>query len=246
MRLNRLPFVALVVCFACTCAKPVSRSPASVHLTRVVGYLASWGVRSKGTRIAHLPAKDLTHIFYAFAKIGNDGRVVLMDPCVDTGACGSPPTVGSGGNFAELARLKQRNPHLKLAISIGGWTDSGKFSDAALTDASRRLFTESAIDLFIRQRPGLFDGIDIDWEFPVAGGIEVNVVRPAYKDNFSLLLGELRRRLDAQGAIDHRHYELTIAASARPQEIANVEIARVEPLLDFINVMSYDYHSGPG
>ncbi|HEY4954345.1 MAG TPA: hypothetical protein VII02_05625, partial [Gemmatimonadaceae bacterium] len=77
MRLNRLPFLVLAICFECTCAKPVAQSPASVHPTRVVGYFASWGVRSKGTRIADLPAKDLTHIFYAFAKIGNDGRVTL-------------------------------------------------------------------------------------------------------------------------------------------------------------------------
>ena len=246
MHLNRLSYIVLAICFACTSAKPVSESPSSSHPTRVVGYFASWGVRSKGTRIADLPAKDLTHIYYAFAKIGNEGRVVLSDPCIDVGACDSTSTVGTGGNFAELERLKLGNPHLRLAISIGGWTDSGKFSDAALTDGSRKLFTESAIDLFIRRRPGLFDGIDIDWEFPVAGGMEGNVERPADKENFTLLLGELRRQLDAQGAIDHRHYELTIAASARPQEIANVEIARIEPLLDFINVMTYDYHSGPG
>ena len=157
----------------------------------------------------------------------------------------SPSTAGTGGNFFELGRLKARNPNLKLAISIGGWTDSGKFSDAALTDASRRLFTESAIDLFIRQRPGLFDGIDIDWEFPVEGGLEGNVERPADKENF-LSCSASCAGARCAGAIDHRHYELTIAASARPQEIANVEIARIEPLLDFINVMTYDYHSGPG
>jgi len=243
MRLNPLPFVALAIAFGCTSTKPASESPVSAHPARVVGYLASWGVGSKGTRIADLPAKDLTHIFYAFAKIGNDGRVVLFNRCVDIGACDSARTGAAGGNFAEIAQLKARNPHLKLAISIGGWTDSGKFSDAALTDSSRRLFTESALDLFIRQRPGLFDGIDVDWEFPVEGGMEGNVERPVDKANFTLLLSELRRQLDAQGAIDHRHYELTIAASARPQEIANVEIARIEPLLDFINVMTYDYHS---
>jgi chitinase len=213
---------------------------------RVVGYFASWDVKSKGTRIADLPARDLTHIYYAFAKIGSDGRVVLSDPCVDIGVCVSPATADSGGNFAALGRLKALNPHLKLAISIGGWTDSGKFSDAALTDASRRLFTESAIDLFIRQRPGLFDGIDIDWEFPVEGGLDGNVERPADKQNFTLLLRELRRQLDAQGTTDSRHYELTIAASARLEEIANVEVALIEPLLDFINVMTYDYHEAPG
>jgi chitinase len=245
MRLSRLlllfPPIALAVAFA----HPASESSAAGP-KHVVGYFASWGVKSKGTRIADLPAKDLTHIYYAFAKIGDDGRVVLSDPCTDIGACDSTPPLNPGGNFAELTRLKARNPQLKLTISIGGWTDSGKFSDAALTDSTRRLFTGSALDLFFRQRPGLFDGIDIDWEFPVAGGMEGNVERPADKRNFTLLLAELRRELDAQGAKDHRHYELTIAASARPQEIANVEISRIEPLLDFINVMTYDYHSGPG
>jgi chitinase len=246
MRLNRFSFVVFATCLTCTSAKPVSTPSAGVHPMRVVGYLASWGVRSKGTRIAQLPAKDLTHIFYAFAKIGNDGRVMLGDPCVDTGVCETASVVGAGGNFAELERLKQRNPHLKLVISIGGWTGSGKFSDAALTDASRRLFAESAIDVFIRQRPGLFDGIDIDWEFPVEGGMKGNVERPADKENFTLLLAELRRQLDAQGVIDRRQYILAIAASARLEEIGNVEIARIEPLLDFMNVMTYDYHSGPG
>jgi chitinase len=206
--------------------------PLSEHSPpRVVGYLASWGVGSKGTRIANLPARDLTHIFYAFGNVEADGRAGVDNP---------------GTNFEELAALKARNPHLKLSISIGGWTGSGRFSNAALTDSSRELFTRSAIDLFIRQHPGLFDGIDIDWEFPVEGGLEGNVERPADKGNFTLFLASLRRALDAEGARNHRHYELTIAASARPQEIANVEIARIEPLLDFINVMTYDYHEGPG
>ncbi len=211
---------------------------------RIVGYLASWGVRSKGTRIADLPAKDLSHIFYAFGKIGDDGRVALGDPCVDIGVCETGTPTNPGGNFAELRRLKQQNPHLKLVVSIGGWTGSGKFSDAALTDASRRLFTESAIDVFIRQTQGLFDGIDLDWEFPVSGGLETNVKRPEDKQNFTLLLGELRRQLDAEGAKDGRHYELAIAVSANPRAIANLEIGGIVPLLDFINVMTYDYYAG--
>jgi chitinase len=246
VRIDRHSLVVAAIALAFAFAKPVTDSSTVAPPKRVVGYFASWGVKSKGTRIADLPAKDLTHIYYAFAKIGNDGRVILSDPCIDIGVCGSTPPLNAGGNFAEFAKLKARNPHLKFTISIGGWTDSGKFSDAALTDSTRRLFTSSALDLFMRQRPGLFDGIDIDWEFPVAGGMEGNVERPADKENFTLLLAELRRELDAQGAKDHKHYELTIAASARPQEIANVEIERIEPLLDFINVMTYDYHSGPG
>src|SRR5687768_1085499 len=170
----------------CTSAQTSAARPGPSPSMRVVGYLASWGVRSKGTRIADLPAKDLTHIFYAFGKLGDDGRVTLGDPCIDVGTCTTSPAVNPGGNFAELKLLKQRFPHLKLLVSLGGWTGSGKFSDAALTDSTRRLFTESAIDTYIRQTAGLFDGIDIDWEFPVSGGLETNVKRPEDKQNFTL------------------------------------------------------------
>jgi chitinase len=213
---------------------------------RVVGYMASWGVRTKGASVAALPARQLTHIFYAFALIGTDGSVTLGDRCLDVGACGPEAELPAHplGNFGELKLLKARNPRLKLAISVGGWGGSARFSDAALTDSTRRRFSESAIDLFIRRWPGLFDGIDIDWEFPVQGGMKGNVERPADKENFTLLLSELRRELDAQGQKDNRHYELTIAASARPSEIANLELGRIVPLLDFINVMTYDYHTG--
>ncbi|HUQ99817.1 MAG TPA: glycoside hydrolase family 18 protein [Gemmatimonadaceae bacterium] len=213
---------------------------------RVVGYLASWGVRSKGTRINALPARQLTHIFYAFGRIGTDGRVALGDPCADIGECPNTTTAGSrtGGNFAELAELKKAYPHLRVLISLGGWTGSRQFSDAALTGATREAFARSALDVFIRAWPGLFDGIDVDWEFPVAGGMQGNVERPADKQNFTLLLAELRRQLDAEEKRIGRHLELTIAASARPAEIANIEVAEILPLLDFINVMTYDYHSG--
>jgi chitinase len=223
-----------------------STTQPSAPTSRVVGYLASWAVRTRGGSIANLPAKKLSHIFYAFADIARDGSVTLANRCVDVGACGRGASLPARarGNFGELERLKRRFPHLKLAISIGGWGGSARFSDAALSDAARRKFAESAVDLFIRRWPGLFDGIDIDWEFPVQGGMKGNVERPADRENFTLLLSELRRQLDAQGNKDNRHYELTIAASARPSEIANIELDRIVPLLDFINVMTYDYHTG--
>ena len=152
---------------ACTSWAPTPSPDAGPSVPRVVGYLASWGVGSKGTRIAELPARDLTHIFYAFGEIRDDGQAGVDNP---------------GTNFDELKQLKARNPHLKLAISIGGWTGSGRFSNVALTDSSRRLFAQSAIDLFISKHPGLFDGIDIDWEFPVAGGMDGNIERPVDKE----------------------------------------------------------------
>lgn len=210
---------------------------------RVVGYLASWGVRTKGTRIADLPAKDLTHIFYAFAEITPDGRVTLGDPCLDVGVCDSVAAVNPGGNFAELRRLKEHYPDLRLVISIGGWTRSGRFSDASLNDSTRQLFAQSAIETFVHQTNGLFDGIDLDWEYPTGGGMKGNAERPEDKENFVVLLTEIRKQLDAQGVIDHKHYDLAVALGAGPRA-ASLDMARVASLLDFIDVMTYDYHSG--
>src|SRR5207247_8840764 len=155
----------------------------------------------KGTAIADLPAKNLTHVFYAFAAIASDGSVILGDRCTDVGACGQSASLPARplGNFAELQRLKERYHHLKLAISIGGWGGTARFSDAALTDSSRRRLSGSAIQLFIRGWPNLFDGIDIDWEFPVLGGLKGNVERPVGKQGFTMLLVELRGRLALHG-----------------------------------------------
>src|SRR5690242_6213181 len=129
--------------------------PPTAPPMRVVGYLASWGVKTKGTPIAKLPANQLTHIFYAFALIDNTGSVVLGDRCIDVGVCarGQELPAQPGGNFGELQKLKASNPHLRLTISIGGWGGSARFSDAALTEASRRRFAQSAMDLFIRKWP---------------------------------------------------------------------------------------------
>src|SRR5687768_5877089 len=75
-----------------SCARPVaSRPPAEPQRMRVVGYLAGWGVQTKGTRIAEIPGQHLTHINYAFALIGDDGRMVHGDPCIDIGECEGAP-----------------------------------------------------------------------------------------------------------------------------------------------------------
>ena len=222
--------------------------PAVAQTPRIIGYLAGWGVRTKGTRIAELPGTELTHIIYAFARITDDGRLALGDPCLDVGECDSTATstarATESGNFAELRRLKERHPQLKLLMAVGGWSGSGKFSDVALTAESRAAFTRSAVDLVIRRWPGLFDGIDIDWEYPVRGGLATNVTRPEDRVNFTLLLQSLRNELDAQGAQNRKRYLLTIATIAGPAVFAQMELDKVTALVDWINVMTYDYHAG--
>ena len=228
-------------CVAPPRAPPPQQSP----FPRVIAYLASWDVRAKGLRIADIPGDALSHVLYAFGRIAADGRAMLGDACLDIGECGvgERTQVASGGNFAQLRLLKQRFPRLRVLISLGGWGGSQYFSDVAATPEGRRRFVAGAIDLFLRRFAGVFDGIDVDWEFPVAGGLPENRYRPDDTRAYTLLLRELRHQLDALGEREGRRYELTIAACARPWEIANLEPAQIARVADWINVMTYDYHS---
>jgi chitinase len=217
---------------------------------RVVGYFTAWGVGSKGYTPAKIPAQALTHLNYAFSTLDPaSGLCVLGDPEADTrrfftaeesvdGQADAPG--GLGGNFNQLLKLKRKYPHLQALASIGGWTGSDGFSAAASTPASRRAFARSCVELHLRRFPGVFDGLDIDWEFPVGGGLRTG--RPEDRQNFTRLLEELRRQLDIQAEADGRSYLLTIAASARPAEYANLELGLLHPCLDWINLMAYDFH----
>ena len=61
----------------------------------------------------------------------------------------------------------------------------------AATDADRQTFAQSCAD-FLKTYPQ-FDGIDIDWEHPVAGGLQPGQPRDAH--NYVLLLAALRRAI---------------------------------------------------
>jgi chitinase len=154
----------------------------------------------------------------------------------DTG----PEADGLRGNFNQLRKLKAQHPHLKVMISIGRWTGSDEFTDIALSVDSRREFVGSCIELYFRSYPGLFDGVDVDWEFPVRGGLREG--RPQDRQHFTFLLEEFRRQLDHQGQADGKGYLLTAATSARPQEYTNLELEKVVQHLDWINLMAYDFH----
>lgn len=118
------------------------------------------------------------------------------------------------GNFNQLIKLKQRYPHLKTLISVGGWSWSNRFSDVAADPALRENFANSAVD-FLRKYQ--FDGVDLDWEYPVSGGLQGNSRRAEDKQNFTLLLQKTREKLDAAGAKDGKRYLLTIASGASPR-----------------------------
>ena len=161
------------------------------------------------------------------------------------------------GSFNQLKQLRAVNPNLKPIISLGGWTWSKNFSAAAKTDASRKALVSSCIDLYIKGNlpvidgrggtgaaAGVFDGIDIDWEWPGSlNGNEGNTVDVVNdKNNFRLLLKEFRTQLDAYGATTGKHYTLSAFLPANPEDIAsggwnNPEIFTY---LDFGNIQGYD------
>ena len=207
----------------------------------IVAYFVEWGIYQRDYHVYDIPAKNLNVLNYAFADISTGGEVVLFDSyaAVEKSYPGDTWDQPLRGNFNQLKKLKTQNPHLITMISVGGWTLSSRFSDAALTAASRSKFAASAV-AFIRKYG--FDGVDIDWEYPGGGGLETNVSRPEDKQNFTTLLTELRRQLDAAGQQDRRRYYLSIAAPAGPDKIANIEPAKIAAVLDWINVMTYDLH----
>lgn len=211
----------------------------------VAGYVTPWKARTGGPNIKTIPARELTHLMYAFGTVSAEGLAGLADRCLDAGACdGTVPSTPFGGNFAQLAELKRSSPQLRILISLGGWSGSKYFSTAAATPLSRARFAQSVIEAFFRPYPGLFDGVDVDWEFPVSGGPPGNLARPEDRTNFTRLVAELRRRLTEFSALERRKLELTIALSAIPNKIVNLEAAALASLVDRIHLMAYDYHAG--
>jgi chitinase len=191
----------------------------------IAGYYTSWRAYGHNYTPRDIDPTKFTHIIYAFADIDN-GVITLSDAAVDL------------GNFAELRQLKQKNGQLRLLIAIGGWAGSKHFSDAAATEQDRQRLADSAV-AFLRDHG--FDGIDLDWEYPVAGGKDDNICRPEDRENFTLLLQALRAALNTASDADGKRYLLTIAAAASEQYVANTELDKIARTVDWIGLMSYDF-----
>lgn len=174
-----------------------------------------------------IDAQSLTRINYAFANI-ESGRMVAG-------------FTKDAENFAFLNSLKHQNPRLTVLVSVGGWLWSTNFSDISLTAQSRQLFIDSVMEFLTRYD---LDGLDIDWEYPGMAG-SGHPFRPEDKQNFTLLLKELRERFDPQTRKTHRRLYLTIAAGASNEFLDHTEMAKAQRYLDTVNLMAYDYYE-PG
>ncbi|KAF9773634.1 Endochitinase 1 [Fusarium sp. DS 682] len=135
------------------------------------------------------------------------------------------------GCVKQLFLLKKANRHLKTLLSIGGWSWSTNFPDAASTPERRARFASSSVELMWNWG---FDGIDVDWEYPTD---EVQAT------NFVLLLQAVRDELDVYGqkyAAGH-HFLLSIAAPAGPEKYGQLHLKDIGEVVDQMNLMAYDY-----
>nr|QNT18195.1 chitinase [Bacillus altitudinis] len=239
---------------------------------KIIAYYPSWGYYGRDWQVWEMDVSKVSHINYAFAYICWEGRHGNPDPtgtnpqtwsCQNENGMIDAPngTIVMGdpwiwaqksnpgdvwdepirGNFKQLLKLKKSHPHLKTFISVGGWAWSNRFSDVAAQPAARENFAASAVE-FLRKYG--FDFVDLDWEYPVSGGLPGNSTRPEDKRNYTLLLQEVRKKLDVAEAKDGKEYLLTIASGASQDYVSNTELDKIAQTVDWINIMTYDFNGG--
>jgi len=235
---------------ACVC-QSLAQARHHDHAKIFGGYFEEWGINYAGYNIADLQkngvADELTHLIYAFGNVTPTSPPVcaIADP-VAAYQNSSLPTVNGKpysaplyGNFGAIQQLKELHPNLKVLISLGGQAgDVTGFVTAAATAAGRTALASSCINLFVKGNiapgvtaPGLFDGFNIDWEFP----------GPADKQNFTALLKEFRTQLNALAKMTGKKYVLTFDSPAGPKKYANIDLKAAAAQVDFLTIDGYDY-----
>lgn len=192
-----------------------------VIIDKVVCYFASWSHFRQGNgrfTTADIDPSLCTHFIWSFVTIQGN-KIVVSN--------------GDGTNgIRQFVAQCRRNPAAKVLVAVGGGEDSvgPKYSNMASSWGSRKEFIDSAIAILKQYK---LDGLDMDWEYPAHnGGV------PADRENFSLLLKELKQRFNQEGG-----YLLSAAVNAGEWAAKTAyNIPAISQHLDFINLMAYDFH----
>ncbi|MFH9425028.1 glycoside hydrolase family 18 protein [Streptomyces sp. NPDC017529] len=212
---------------------------------KVVGYFTNWGVYDRNYHVKNIQtsgsADKLTHINYAFGNV-QGGKCAIGDAyadydkayTADQSVDGKADTWDAGalrGNFNQLRKLKKLHPNLKVIWSFGGWTWSGGFAEAA---KNPNAFAQSCLDLVQDKRwADVFDGIDIDWEYPNACGLTCDT---SGREALTNLLKALRAKFNG------KLVTAAISADASPGgKLDAADYKGASQYVDWYNPMTYDY-----
>ncbi|CND72298.1 chitinase [Mycobacterium tuberculosis] len=212
---------------------------------KIVGYFVDWGVYQRNYHVKNIEtsgsADKLTHINYAFGNV-TGGKCAVGDSYADYDKAYTADQSVDGvadtwdqplrGNFNQLRKLKKLHPGLKVLWSFGGWTWSGGFGQAAQNPAA---FAESCYNLVEDPRwADVFDGIDIDWEYPNSCGLSCDTSGP---DAFKRLMSALRAKFGSGNLV-------TAAITADASDGGKMDAtdyAGAAQYVDWYNPMTYDY-----
>ncbi|WP_034267683.1 glycoside hydrolase family 18 protein [Actinospica robiniae] len=231
-----------------------------------IGFFTQWSIYSgflEKNLISDGAASKLTEINYAFSSVSADGLCTSGDSWADyqrpfsadeaVNGVADTSTQALAGNFNQLKELKAKYPNLKIVMSIGGWSWSNQFSALASTAAGRQAFVDSCVDQYLNGNipglapgaaKGIFDGIDLDWEYPNEVGNN-NPYGPQDTPDFTALMQTFRTSMDQAGKANGEHYVLT--ADVSPNQYTNaqqLQLAPVAKTADWLNVMTVDFHGG--
>ncbi|MEV5149029.1 glycoside hydrolase family 18 protein [Streptomyces sp. NPDC052727] len=213
--------------------------------SKVVGYFTEWGTYDRKYYVKNIEtsgsAAKLTHINYAFGNV-TGGKCAMGDSYAATDRAYTAAESVDGvadtwdqplrGNFNQLLKLKKKHPGLKILWSFGGWTWSGGFGEAAKNPAA---FAQSCYDLVKNSKwAGVFDGIDIDWEYPNACG---NTCDTSGREAFKNLMAALRSKFGSGNLV-------TAAITADATSGGKIDAANyagAAQYVDWYNPMTYDY-----
>ncbi|GIM93877.1 glycoside hydrolase family 18 protein [Paractinoplanes toevensis] len=240
MRRLALPVLLLpLALFACSGkTEPAPERPTA----KVVGYFTNWGVYGRDFQVKDLDASGaagkLTHLVYAFGKV-TEGRCAASDGWADyqkpmpapdsVDGVADRPDATLRGNFGQLRKLKAKHPGLRLIWSFGGWTGSDGFTAAARDPAG---FAASCRDLLGDPRwAGLFDGIDVDWEYPNACGLSCDTSGP---DALPAVLTALRSALGPDALI-------SAPVSGDIGKLKATDYLAASRTANWLSAMTYDY-----
>ncbi|WTR05211.1 glycoside hydrolase family 18 chitinase [Streptomyces sp. NBC_00145] len=210
-----------------------------------MGYFTDWGVYGRQYFPKNLEtsgsAAKVTHINYAFGNVQN-GQCTMGDSYADTDMAYTADNSVSGvadtwdqplrGAFNQLRQLKAKHPNLKIIWSFGGWTWSGGFGQAAQNPAA---FADSCYKLVEDPRwADVFDGIDIDWEYPNACGLSCDT---SGQDALKKLASALRAKFGSSNLVT----AAITADGSTGGKIEKNDYAGASQSFDWYNVMTYDF-----